>query len=241
MHSARNVLLADRFRCPSSSPIGVYGPTMKISSRPMTRGGSSRLHSTPASQTRGNGSRPRAISHASGVQITNSTPSVTAPDSTETTSGSSAPGAVSELTTACQDRWVSRASTGPSRAIQITAAAMTETAPDTERTLRGVLPGLPGGPGGTEGPDGPGACSPGTVPLAAVAALAAQLTLDGAGYRAGVAEHRGRQHREAAGLVLREARAGQRVRDERGPGRGRRADRGDVDDLRGALIGLAAL
>ena len=70
---------------------------------------------------------PRASIHASGVQSTNSTPSVTAPDSSETTSGSSAPGAVSELAMACQDRWVSRAITGPSRAIQMTAAPMTET------------------------------------------------------------------------------------------------------------------
>src|SRR5215472_18849046 len=47
--------------------MGVYGPTRKISSSPITSGGSSRVHSMPASQIRGNGSFPRASSQASGV------------------------------------------------------------------------------------------------------------------------------------------------------------------------------
>ena len=46
--------------------MGVYGPTMKTSSSPMTSGGSSRLVSTPASHTRGKGSVPRASIQASG-------------------------------------------------------------------------------------------------------------------------------------------------------------------------------
>ena len=71
--------------------MGVNGPTMKISSSPMTSGGSSRLDSTPASQTRGSGSVPRASMKASGVQSSTSTASVTPPDSSETASGSSAP------------------------------------------------------------------------------------------------------------------------------------------------------
>ena len=110
--------------------MAVYGPTMKISSRPITRGGNRRLQSTPASQTRGNGSRSRAIIHARGVVTTSKTPSVTAPEVTETTSGSSAPGAVSELTMAPPDKCVKRAITGPSRATQMTAAPASATAPD---------------------------------------------------------------------------------------------------------------
>ena len=74
----------------------------------MTSGGSSRLHSSPASHTRGNGSFPRASIQASGVQNRASTPRVTSPDSIETSSGSSAPGAVRELAMALADRWVSK-------------------------------------------------------------------------------------------------------------------------------------
>jgi len=91
--------VADRCTVPSSVPSGVYGPTMKISSSPMTSGGSSRLHSTPASHTRGNGTVPAASFQASGVPSSSSTPSVTAPDSSDTTSGSSAPGTASAVVT----------------------------------------------------------------------------------------------------------------------------------------------
>ena len=104
----------------------------------MTSGGSSRLHSTPASHTRGNGSFPRASIQASGVKNTNSTPRVTSPDSTEVTSGSSAPGDVSALTMALPDRCVNRAITGPSRTSQITPAPATDTHADTERSLSGA-------------------------------------------------------------------------------------------------------
>src|SRR5579863_79199 len=137
MTNARNVLVADWCSQLSTCPTGVYGPTRKTRSRPMTSGGSSRLHSTPVSHTRGNGSFPRASSQASGVQITDSTPSVTRPDSTEVRSGSSAPGEVSELAISPPDRWVARAITGPSRATQITPAPATDTHADAERSLDG--------------------------------------------------------------------------------------------------------
>ena len=60
--------MADWWSQPRIEPIQVYGPTMKTSSSPMTRGGSSSAQRTPASQILGNGSRSRAIIHASGVQ-----------------------------------------------------------------------------------------------------------------------------------------------------------------------------
>src|ERR1700729_1610877 len=218
MTRARNGLVADRCRWPISSPMGVYGPTRKTSSRPMTSGGSSRLHRTPASHTRGNGSRPRASIQASGVHSTNSTTRVIAPDSIEVSSGSNAPGAVSADRRPAQDRWVSSAMTGPSRAIQMTAAPMIETIAEADRTRGGA------------GPVGLGSFG-----------LAAQLTLDGSGDRALVAEDRRREHGEAALLVLGQAGWRERVLDERVPGRGGRADRGDVDDLRAALLGHAIL
>ena len=132
------MLVADRCHgvALSSSPSGVYGPTRKISSRPITSGGSSRLHSTPASHTRGNGSVPRASIQASGVQNTSSTASVTAPDASEVYSGSRSPGPVSALAMALPDRCVSSAITGPSRASQMTSAPRTDASPDTERTWR---------------------------------------------------------------------------------------------------------
>ena len=114
----------------------------------MTSGGSSRLHSTPVSHTRGNGSLPRASIQASGVQTSNSTPRVTSPDSTEITSGSSAPGAVRELAIALQDRCVSRAITGPSKASQIMPAPATDTTSDTERSRERALRNRPVPPGG---------------------------------------------------------------------------------------------
>ena len=116
--------------------MGVYGPTMKTSSRPMTSGGSSRLHSTPASQNRGNGSEPRASFQASGVPRTSSTASVITPDSTDVTSGSSAPGTDSAALTWDQDRWASSVITGPSRATQMTAAPASEATPLAERAVR---------------------------------------------------------------------------------------------------------
>src|SRR5215510_2558872 len=112
MTSASRVFVADKLKCPSSSPIGVYGPTMNTSSSPITSGGSNKLASTPASQTRGNGKAPLASAQASGVPSSTSTTSVIPPDSAETASGASAPGALSELVTDCQDRWVSSAITG---------------------------------------------------------------------------------------------------------------------------------
>ena len=102
----------------------------------MTSGGSSRLHSTPASQTRGNGSEPRASFQASGVPRSSSTASVIAPDSTETSSGSSAPGTASAVVIWCQDRWVSSVITGPSRATQMTRAPASEATPLAEPTVR---------------------------------------------------------------------------------------------------------
>ena len=111
----------------------------------MTSGGSSRLHSTPVSHTRGKGSFPRASIQARGVQTTNSTPRVTSPDSSEVTSGSSAPGAVRELAMALPDRLVAKAITGPSRASQITPAPATDTHADTERSLSGAGDARPRG------------------------------------------------------------------------------------------------
>src|SRR5579862_6297586 len=140
MTSARNVLVADWCSHPMARPIGVYGPTRKTRSRPMTSGGSSRLHSTPVSHTRGKGSFPRASIQPSGVQTTNSTPRVTSPDSSDVTSGSSAPGAVRELAMALPDRLVAKAITGPSRASQITPAPATDTHAETERSLSGAAP-----------------------------------------------------------------------------------------------------
>src|ERR1700742_2330339 len=141
----------------------------------MTSGGSSRLHSTPASHTRGNGSRPRASIQASGVHRAKSTARVISPDSTEVSSGPNAPGALSDDQMPDQDRCVSSAMTGPSSTIQMIAAPITETMAEAEPT-RGVA-----------GP--PGFSSVG---------LATQLTLDRGGYRALVAGHRRRQHGEAA-------------------------------------------
>ena len=117
---------------------------MKTSSRPITSGGSSRLHSTPASQIRGNGSLPRASIQARGVQSRSSTARVTPPDSSETTSGSSAPGPVSELTIALPDRCVSSVMTGPSKASQITSRPGHGRTPETERMAsRHCRPGGP--------------------------------------------------------------------------------------------------
>ncbi len=59
-----------------------------------------------------------------------------APDSTDTTSGSSAPGTDSAALTWGQDRWASRVITGPSRATQMTAAPASEATPLAERTVR---------------------------------------------------------------------------------------------------------
>src|SRR5580704_6480532 len=197
MTSARKVLVAERLKCPSSSPIGVYGPTMKTSSRPITSGGSNRLHSTPASHNRWKGSFPWASIQASGVQIKPSTPRVTSPDSTEIRSGSSAPWAVSELAISLADRCVSRAIRGPSKASQITPAPATDTQADTERSRSGAAVIRPN-PAGRRGPGG---SSPWTAPPAAAAGLAAQLTRDRGGYRAGCPEHCRGEHLESALLV----------------------------------------
>ena len=63
---------------------------------------------------------------------------MTAPEVTETTRGSSAPGAVRELTMALPDRWVARAMTGPSSASQMTPAPASAIAPDTEWMAQGA-------------------------------------------------------------------------------------------------------
>src|SRR5580692_9980582 len=229
MTRARNVLVAERLKCPISSPNGVYGPTMKISSRPMTSGGSSRLHSTPASHIRGNGSVPRASIQASGVHTSSSTASVIPPDSAETISGSSAPGAVRELAIALPDRCVSSVMTGPSRTIQISSAPATDSHPEMERSARGAASGRPGCPGGPP---------PRTAPPEAAAGLAAQLTI----YRGRnpCPCPRRRQQRESALLVLGDARRRQRVLDEGDRGRGRLADDGDVEHQRRAVVDRGA-
>src|ERR1039457_972929 len=235
MTSARNVFVAERWTTPSACPIGVYGPTMNISSRPITSGGSSRLQSTPASQTGGTGSVPRASFQASGVPRTISTASVTPPASADTRSGSSAPGADSELPIACQDRCVSKVISGPRRANQMTPAPATDANPDTERMARGPADARSNGPG----PRCPGPCcpdwAPRTAPPAAAAGLAAQLTLHGCGNRAASADPGRQQQRESARLVLGQARR-QRVLHERDRGRGGLADDGDVDHLRRAAL-----
>ena len=56
-----------------------------------------------------------------------------APDSTEMTSGSSAPGTDSAVVSWGQDRWASSVITGPSRATQMTAAPASEATPLAER------------------------------------------------------------------------------------------------------------
>ena len=95
---------------------------------------------------------------------------MTTPDSSEMTSGSSAPGTVSAVTIWCQDRWVSSVITGPSRASQITPAPITEATPEADR---------PGGPG----PSPAGRAGAGRPPAPALpetgAGLAAQLTRHG--------------------------------------------------------------
>src|ERR1700722_8637069 len=233
MTRARKVLVADRLKWASTLPIGVYGPTRNTSSSPMTSGGSSRLHSSPASHTCGNGSFPRASIQASGVPTRASTPRVTSPDSTETSSGSSAPGAVSELAMALADRWVKSAITGPSKASQTTAAAITETTADAERARRWA-PMTPWGPA-RRGRRGGG--PPETAPPAAAAGLGAQLTRDRGRDRALVPDHGRGEHGESARLVQGQAGRRQRVLDERGPGRSGRADDGDVDHLGRARLG----
>src|SRR6185437_3309863 len=205
---------------------------MNTSSRPMTSGGSSRLSSTPASHSRGKGSVPRASIRASGVASTSRTASVTAPDSSEITSGSRAPGTWSAVTTWCQDRWVSSVITGPSRASQITAAPITEARPEADRARR-ARP-APGGPG-RRGPS-PAPALPGAGAWLA-AGLAAQFTADLARYRARRTGQRGLEQREPALLVLGQAGLGQGVGHEGDGRRGRLADDRDVDDLRRAALG----
>src|SRR5690349_7541503 len=230
MTRARNVLLADRCRASRPRPTGVNGPTMKTSSRPITSGGSRSTRSRPASHTRGNGSRPRASSQASGVPSTSRTASVTAPDSTETTSGSRAPGLVRAVLAAPGEMCVSRVMTGPSRASQMTRAAATDTAPDAERIARGERgpPGPPGPPGPADGRR-PGPESSRTPLPAAATLLAAEPTLHLGGLTA-ARQLRGEQ-RVPALLVQGQALLGEHVGGEFGA---RRAlvDRGDVDDQR---------
>src|ERR1035437_2642897 len=237
MTRARKELVADWCRSARRPPIGVYGPTMKTSSRPMTSGGSSRLHSTPVSHTRGNGSFPRASIQARGVQTRNSTPRVTRPDSTEISSGSNAPLAVRELTMALQDRWASKAITGPSKASQIMPAPTTETRVDAERS-RSDPPVIRPDPAGRRGPE---ESSPWTAPPAAAAGAAAPLTRNSRGNGACRPGHRRGDQGEPARLVLGQARRRQCVLDERGRGRGGLADDGDVDYLRRAGLGLAVV
>ncbi len=115
--------MADWWSQSRIEPIQVYGPTMKTSSSPMTSGGSSSAHSTPASQILGNGSRSRAIIHASGVHRQISTARVTPPDSTDVSSGSRSPGPVSAAQMSPGDIRVMSVITGPSRATQMTSRA----------------------------------------------------------------------------------------------------------------------
>src|SRR5487761_90393 len=203
---------------------------MKTSRSPITSGGSSRVQSTPASHTRGNGSLPRAIIQASGVHSSSSMASVTAPASTEVTSGSSASGAVSALAMSWPDTCASRVITGPSRTTQITPAAATDMTADAERIRRG--PGLalprPGGPGC------PGGSPPRKAPPAAAAGLAAELTFYGR-RDAGTGGRR-RQQGEPTRLVLGQAGRGKGVLDEGDAGRGGLADGRDVDHLRRPVL-----
>src|SRR5215472_4863120 len=233
MTRARNVLVAERCTRESSRPIAVNGPIRKISSRPITSGGRSRAHSTPASQTRGNGSVPRASIQASGVPSRSRTASVTPPAASETTIGSQAPGPVSALAIALPDRCVSRAITGPSSAIQITAAPATDANPDRERMVRGRA-----APPGRPGPRLPGGWSPRKAPPAAAAGLAANLALHRRGDRAGITEYLRRDQRVPPLRVLRPARGGQRIGDEGRAARVGTADRRDVDGQRRAVLGL---
>ncbi len=98
---------------------------------------------------------------------------MTPPAASETTTGSSAPGAVSAPAMALPDKWVSRAITGPSSAIQITPAPATDTKPETERILRGSA-AAPPGPSGLRLPGG---WSPRKAPPAAAAGLDAKIAL----------------------------------------------------------------
>ncbi len=134
--------MADWWSQSRIEPIQVYGPTMKTSSSPMTSGGSSSAQSTPASQILGNGSRSRAIIHASGVQKQISTARVTPPDSTDVSSGSRSPAPVSADQMSPGDIRVMSVITGPSSATQMTAAPTSDKAADIERTL-GARPPLP--------------------------------------------------------------------------------------------------
>src|SRR5215472_10134623 len=230
MTRARNVLVADRCTRESSRPIAVNGPIRKISSRPITSGGRSRAHSTPASQTRGNGSVPRESIQASGVPSRSRTASVTPPAASETAIGSHVANA---LAIALPDRCVSRAITGPSSAIQITAAPATDANPDRERMVRGRA-----APPGRPGPRLPGGWSPRKAPPAAAAGLAANLALHRRGDRAGITEYLRRDQRVPPLRVLRPARGGQRIGDEGRAGRAGTANGGDVDDQRRAVLGL---
>src|SRR6266704_574427 len=217
------------------SPMGVNGPIMNTRRSPMTNGGSSRTVSTPASQARPNGSLPRAIIHASGVPSRIRTASVTAPDSAETTSGSSAPGADSARPTAPADRCASRAMTGPSSATQMMPATATETRPDTGRSACPAPAPPPGqARGGCPEP------SPSrTAPPATAAGLAAQLILHRCRDRAGSTEQPRLQQRVTALLMQREPGRGEHVRDEPGPGRAV-LDGGDIDGQRRAVLGHVA-
>ena len=128
---------------------------------------------------------------------------MTAPDVTETTRGSSAPGAVSELTMALPDKCVARAITGPSKATQMTPAPARATAPDTEWMAQGAPLSRPRP--GRSGSRRRSAAAQGTPP-AATAWSGAQLTLDGGRDGAGAAEGGRRKQREPTLLVLSQAR-----------------------------------
>ena len=138
MTSARKVLVADRCSQASTCPIGVYGPTRNTSSSPMTSGGSSRLHSTPVSHTRGNGSFPRASIQASGVQNTNSTPRVTSPDSTEVDQRIQRTRGRQRTRDGAARQVREQGDHRTEQASQITPAPATDTHADTERSLSGA-------------------------------------------------------------------------------------------------------
>src|SRR5208282_1664784 len=156
--------------------------------------------------------------------------------STDVTSGSRFPGPVSAAHRSPGDIRPIRVITGPSRATQMTAAPRMENPEEMERT-RAPRPPVPF-PRKRDGPERELSPSRAT-PEEAACGLGAQLTEDSGGRGALVADERGRDQLEPSGLVLRQAGRRQRVRDERGPGRGRRADLGDVDDLGRSALGHA--
>ncbi len=156
------------------------------------------------------------------------------PTPARSTSGSSAPGAVSELAISCGD---SVGQQGDHRAEQGD--------PDHARAdHRGDArrgPDPPRGAGRAARRRARPAAAPcRTAPPETGAGLAAQLTLHRGRDRAGGPDRGRRQQGEAARLVHRQAGRRQRVLDERDRRRGGLADDRDVDDLRASLTSWSA-